>query len=62
MKKIELHIHTVQTISDSQFKFSLDTFKKYADEVNLEEFDVKTNLVRLKKAIVNRETEAWQLL
>ena len=36
MKKIDLHIHTVPTISDSQFEFSLDTFKKYAEEAHLD--------------------------
>ena len=36
MKKIDLHIHTIPTISDSQFEFSLDTFKKYAEEAHLD--------------------------
>ena len=36
MKKIDLHIHTVQTISDSQFIFSLDAFKRYVAEANLD--------------------------
>lgn len=36
MKKIDLHIHTVPTISDSQFVFSLDTFKRYVAEANLD--------------------------
>ena len=36
MKKIDLHIHTVPTISDSKFEFSLDTFKKYAEEAHLD--------------------------
>lgn len=36
MKKIDLHIHTVQTISDSQFIFSLDAFKSYVAEANLD--------------------------
>ena len=36
MKKIDFHIHTVPTISDRQFEFSLDTFKKYAEEADLD--------------------------
>jgi len=36
LKKIDLHIHTVQTISDSAFTFSLDTFKRYVTEVHLD--------------------------
>lgn len=29
MKKIDLHIHTVKTVSDSDFEFSMDSFKRY---------------------------------
>lgn len=36
MKKIDLHIHTVPTISDSQFNFSLETFKRYVSEAKLD--------------------------
>jgi len=36
LKKIDLHIHTVPTISDSQFIFSLDAFKRYVAEANLD--------------------------
>lgn len=36
MKKIDLHIHTISTISDSSFNFSLDTFKRYVDTANLD--------------------------
>lgn len=36
MKKIDLHIHTVPTISDSDFAFSLDTFKRYVKELRLD--------------------------
>lgn len=36
MKKIDLHIHTVPTISDSAFTFSLDTFKRYVTEAHLD--------------------------
>ncbi len=36
MKKIDLHIHTVPTISDSAFTFSLDTFKRYVKEIRLD--------------------------
>lgn len=36
MKKIDLHIHTVRTISDSEFTFSIEEFKRYASEANLD--------------------------
>ncbi|MGE5815505.1 MAG: PHP domain-containing protein [Acidobacteriota bacterium] len=36
MKKIDLHIHTVSTVSDRQFTFSLDTLKRYAAEAKLD--------------------------
>jgi hypothetical protein len=36
LKKIDLHIHTVKTISDSGFAFSLDTFKKYVGDAKLD--------------------------
>ncbi len=36
MKKIDLHIHTVPTISDSLFVFNLDVFKRYVAEANLD--------------------------
>jgi len=36
LKKIDLHIHTVSTSSDSEFTFSLDTFKRYVKEARLD--------------------------
>lgn len=36
MKKIDLHIHTAPTISDSKFTFSLDTFRRYVEEACLD--------------------------
>lgn len=36
MKKIDLHIHTVPTVSDSQFSFSLNAFKRYVAEAKLD--------------------------
>lgn len=36
MKKIDLHIHTVKTDSDSPFNFSMDTLKRYVTEVKLD--------------------------
>jgi hypothetical protein len=36
LKKIDLHIHTVQTISDRPFTYSLDTFKRYVAEAKLD--------------------------
>lgn len=36
MKKVDLHIHTVPTISESTFTFSLDTFRRYVGEARLD--------------------------
>lgn len=36
MKKIDLHIHTVSTVSDSDFTFSIDTLKKYIEKSKLD--------------------------
>lgn len=36
MKKIDLHIHTVSTISDRPFIFSLDAFKRYVTDAKLD--------------------------
>lgn len=36
MKKIDLHIHTVSTISDRAFTFCLDTFKRYVRDAKLD--------------------------
>lgn len=36
MKKIDLHIHTIPTISDSDFNFSLDAFKRYVDTAQID--------------------------
>jgi hypothetical protein len=36
MKKIDLHIHTVSTISDRAFTYSLNSFKRYVNEAKLD--------------------------
>ena len=36
MKKIDLHIHTVATVSDRDFSFSMDTLKRYAQQSELD--------------------------
>jgi hypothetical protein len=36
LKKIDLHIHTIATISDRGFEFSIDTFKRYASDAKLD--------------------------
>lgn len=36
MKKIDLHIHTVSTISDRAFTFSLEAFERYVAEAKLD--------------------------
>lgn len=36
MKKIDLHIHTISTKSDSDFSFSLDRLKKYVETLRID--------------------------
>ena len=36
MKKLDLHIHTVSTISDRPFAFSMDCLKKYVENEGIE--------------------------
>ncbi|MFD2165182.1 histidinol phosphatase [Thalassotalea euphylliae] len=36
MKKIDLHLHTVATPSDSKFEFSIDTLEKYVHNASLD--------------------------
>ena len=36
MKKIDLHIHTVQSISDKHFDFSLDSLKEYVEKLEID--------------------------
>jgi ABC-type dipeptide/oligopeptide/nickel transport system ATPase subunit len=36
MKKIDLHIHTVSTVSDSDFEFSIGTIRRYVSEAELD--------------------------
>ena len=36
MKKIDLHIHTVSTVSDRHFVFSMDTLKKYVQHCRID--------------------------
>lgn len=31
MKKVDLHIHTVATVSDHYFEFSMDTLQSYVE-------------------------------
>ena len=36
MKKIDLHLHTKPSISDSQFEFSLDKLKEYIRKLEID--------------------------
>lgn len=36
MKKVDLHIHTIQSISDKEFFFSLNSLKDYVDKLELD--------------------------
>lgn len=36
LKKIDLHLHTIPTISDANFTFSLTKLNEYVDSADLE--------------------------
>ena len=36
MKAVDLHIHTVKSISDSQFTFSMESLIRYVDSMKLD--------------------------
>ena len=36
MKAVDLHIHTVATISDSKFDFSMEELKNYVEKMGLD--------------------------
>ena len=36
MKKVDLHIHTVATVSDHYFEFSMDTLQSYVERKELD--------------------------
>ena len=36
MKKLDLHIHTKQTVSDPTFSFSLDKLKEYVQQYKID--------------------------
>ena len=36
MKKLDLHIHTISTISDREFHFSLNKLKEYVTSSNID--------------------------
>ena len=36
MKKIDLHIHTVKTVSDKDFTFSIESLKRYVEDSNID--------------------------
>ena len=36
MKKIDFHIHTVPSVSDSLFNFNLDKLKEYVEKLNID--------------------------
>lgn len=54
MKKIDLHIHTVPTVSDSDFTFSLEVFKRYVADANLD-------AVAVIREVSRRFTKTWHL-
>lgn len=45
MKKIDLHIHTVFTVSDSDFVFSMDTLKRYVQHCRIDAIAVTNHNV-----------------
>lgn len=36
MKKLDLHIHTIPTVSDRPFDFSMESLKKYVNDLALD--------------------------
>ena len=56
MKKIDFHIHTVSTISDSEFSFSLEKMKEYIDVVKLDAIAITNHDVFDKEQfdVINR--------
>jgi ABC-type dipeptide/oligopeptide/nickel transport system ATPase subunit len=45
MKKIDLHVHTVPTVSDSDFVFSMDTLKRYVQHCRIDAIAVTNHNV-----------------
>lgn len=60
VKKIDLHMHTVSTISDAAFEFSMESLQRYVDEASLDAIAITNHNVfeleqfeRIKGAIGN---------
>lgn len=58
MKKVDLHIHTVATVSDHYFEFSMDTLQSYVECKELDAIAVTNhNLfsinMELKRQVAN---------
>ena len=60
MKKIDLHIHTVSTASDSSFSFNLENLKKYVSEAKLDAIAITNHNVfdSIQFGIINEVLDA----
>ena len=50
MKKIDLHLHTVKSVSDYDFQFSLEKLKKYICEREIDAIAITNVIMRKCKA------------
>ena len=48
MKKIDFHTHTVPTISDSEFTFSLPKLLEYIDKLKIDALAITNNTMKLE--------------
>ena len=52
MKKLDLHIHTVQTVSDHPFSFSIEKLKEYVQKLKIEGIAITNhNMFNLKHRV-----------
>lgn len=50
LKKIDFHVHTVKTFSDSDFEFDIDVLKNYINEMNVDAIAITNhNLFNIKQ-------------
>lgn len=53
MKKVDLHIHTVATVSDHYFEFSMDTLQSYVECKELDAIAVTNHNLFIKTYMIN---------
>ena len=65
MKKVDLHIHTVATVSDHYFEFSMDTLQSYVECKELDAIAVTNhNLLEsnMKKFVKKYQFQYFRVL